>query len=103
MSMKVSTVAVKVLGMVFNHWKELVNLIKKFLDKNLSGMGAHVEKRQSSKQNLSRLVIGLVSKFNFQKISALQWRKTVSNASMRVLVKEYHNMNTINVHSLAKN
>ena len=103
MSMKVSTAAVQVLGMVFNHWKELVNLIKKFLDKNLSGMGAHVEKRQSSKQNLSRLVIGLVSKFNFQKISALQWRKTVSNASMRVLVKEYHNMNTINVHSLAKN
>ena len=80
-----------------------MNLIKKFLDKNLSGMGAHVDKRQSSKQNLSRLVIGLVSKFNFQKISALQWRKTVSNASMRVLVKEYHTMNMINVHSLVKN
>ena len=54
--------------MVFNHCKELVNLIKKFLDRNLSGMGAHVEKRQSSKQNSSRLVIGLVSKLNFQKV-----------------------------------
>ena len=57
--------------MVFNHCKELVNLIKKFLDRNLSGMGALVERRQSLKQNSSRLVIGLVSKLNFQKVSAL--------------------------------
>ena len=41
---KVSIAAVMDLGTVFNHWKELACLIKKFLDKGLNGMEANVEK-----------------------------------------------------------
>ena len=60
MMMKELTVAAKVLGMVFNHWREHVCLIKKFLVKSLSGMESNVEKRQSLRQNISRLAINLV-------------------------------------------
>ena len=65
-------------------------------------MEAYVQKRQSSKQNISRLVISLVSKFHLKNNLALYQRKTASNASMRTLMEDHHSLNTINAHFLAR-